>query len=301
MGGADNPDLLALCLSLSKDFPETWLLEVLQKAHKGQSETEIVDALLSTYNLVYNEKTGFYEYDNSSGIWVHLDDTALGAYIREYLGAVASAKKLFSLTEHMKRATVSNAPLFKFNRLELFAFRNGTLHFKGEGNSIANLLKPASPDDFVTSRRSFDFDAAAKCPEWEHALQVIFDGDTKRTLCFQKFCGYALMPHCKFHKASYLRGSGRNGKSTLLNVVRALFGDDNSTSLEPSDFADKFSLVHLKDALINICTDAKTILRGRKLISKRPLQVNPSMPATNSKTLSRSGRALRFSLPATMI
>ena len=88
-------------------------------------------------------------------------------------------------------------------------------------------------------------------------MRIIFAGDEKRIMCFQEFCGYAMLPHCKFHKALYLYGKGRNGESTLLNVIRALFGNDNSTSLEPSDFADRFSLIDLKDSIVNIYTEAK--------------------------------------------
>lgn len=274
-GGADNPDLVALCQSLSEAFPATWIAEILEQAKKGQSEAEIVDALSKKYTLMFNEKTGFYEHDNDAGIWVRRDDVTIGAYIRAYLGATSSARKIYSITEHLKRAVVSDAPLSKLNRNPLFAFRNGTLHFNGEGNSIADLFRPADPADYVTSRKAFDFNPDAKCPEWVKALRVIMANDEKRIMCFQEFCGYALLPHCRFHKALYMRGRGRNGKSTLLNVIRAIFGSDNATSLEPSDFADKFSLVFLKDALINICTDAKPDIAGAEANLKKAIAGEP--------------------------
>lgn len=255
--GADNADLVSLCITLAMSIPEKWLDEVLKLAHKGQSEAKIVEALCNQHTLLFNERTGFYEYDTDAGIWKRIDDTAIGAYVRNYLGATASAKKIASITQHLKSAVVSNAPLNDFNRLPLFAFRNGTAHYTGEGKTLWDLLKPASPSDYVTNRRDFDYNPEADCPEWKKALQVIFAGDEKRIACFQEFCGYALLPDCRFHKALYLYGTGRNGKSTLLDVIRALFGDENSTTLEPAEFADKFSLIELKDSLVNICTDAK--------------------------------------------
>lgn len=273
--GADNSDLTSLCISLGEAMPQKWLDEVLKLAIKGQSEAQIVVAIRFEHTLLFNEKTGFYEYNNHSGIWEQKDDTIIGSYVREYLGATASAKKIFSVTEHIKRAVVSYAPINDFNRLPLFAFKNGSLHFNGEGKSIDDLLKPASPADFVTSRRPFEFNAKALCLEWINAVSIIFANDEKRIACFQEYCGYSLLPDCRFHKALYLYGTGRNGKSTLLNVIRALFGDENSTSLEPSEFADRFSLIELKNSLINICTDAKPDITGAEANLKKAIAGEP--------------------------
>ena len=274
--GVDDADLVSLCSLLAMTMPKKWLDTVLKIAHKGQSEADIVEAICNSHTLLFNEKTGFYEYNNNAGIWERKDDTVIGSYVREYLGATASTKSIFAVTEHLKRATVSYAPINEFNRLPLFAFKNGTLHYLGEGKSNADLFKEASPSDFVTSRRAFDFDVNATCPEWEKAVRIIFAGDEKRIMCFQEFCGYALLPHCKFHKALYLYGKGRNGKSTLLNVIRALFGDENSTSLEPTEFADRFSLIDLKDSIVNICTDAKNYdLTGAEANLKKAIAGEP--------------------------
>ena len=276
ISGVDDADLVSLCTLLTMALPEKWIDAVLKLAHKGHSEVEIVQAICNSHTLLFNEKTGFYEYNHNAGIWERQDDTVIGSYVREFLGATANSKSIFAVTEHLKRAVVSNAPINEFNRLPLFAFRNGTLHYHGEGKSTSDLFKAASPSDFVTSRRAFDFDLNATCPEWEKAVRIIFAGDEKRIMCFQEFCGYAMLPHCKFHKALYLYGKGRNGKSTLLNVIRALFGNDNSTSLEPSDFADRFSLIDLKDSIVNICTDAKNYdLTGAEANLKKAIAGEP--------------------------
>ena len=253
--GADDENLYSLCLALAMAMPEKWLDTVLKLAHKGQSEPEIIDAITKKYNLLYNERTGFYKYDSNAQIWINADETRIGEYMSEYLGATASTQKICSLIQHLKFRVVSDKPITEFNRLHLFAFKNGTLHYNEDYSE--RIFKPASPADYVTNRRPFNYDPEADCPKWLEALHVIFAGDERRIKCFQEFCGYALMTECKFHKALYLHGEGRNGKSTLLDVIRALFGTENSTSLEPAEFADRFSLIDLKDSLVNICTDAK--------------------------------------------
>ena len=164
IAGVDDADLVSLCTLLTMAMPEKWIDTVLKLAHKGHSEVEIVQTICNSHTLLFNEKTGFYEYNHNAGIWERQDDTVIGSYVCAFLGATANSKSIFAVTEHLKRAVVSNAPINEFNRLPLFAFRNGTLHYHGEGKSTSDLFKAASPSDYVTSRRAFDFDVNATCP-----------------------------------------------------------------------------------------------------------------------------------------
>ena len=251
--GADKPDIVDLCENLKSDFPEDWLKEIIKKAEQGESEYEIVEAIRKLYNIIYNEKTGFYEYDERAGVWNKKDDTTIGAHIREYLSRIATARKINSTLDQLKKATDSEAPIEKLDRLSLFAFKNVTVHF--DFSQPKSEIKEININDFVTSRRNFDFDAKAKCPEWERALQVIYQGDNKSIDCLQEFFGYCLLNDCRFEKALFLRGEGGNGKSTITHIARLLFGDKYTTNLEMSGFADAFQLIALKGAKVNISTE----------------------------------------------
>ena len=266
--GADKPDIIDLCNRLGNAYPKNWLIEVQKQAEKGECEYDIVEAICAKHELMYNARTGFYEYQDKKGVWIQLDDKAVGAFVRTYLGRSTSAKKIYSVTEHLKAAVISNEPVDALNRLPLFAFKNGTLHMHGEGrkrHKEEDLFKSASDKDFVTNRLDYDYDPDALCPQWEQALSVIFAGNEKRIACFQEFCGYCLIPHCRYEKALILRDpdkNGSNGKSTLLEILRAVLGDENTTSLEPRDFADEHSVIFLKDAKVNICSDANPDVAG---------------------------------------
>lgn len=264
--GIDKADIQKLISELSKaGYDPDWLNEVKKKAEQGESESEIVDAILKKFEIFYNEKTGFYIYNTDSGIWERSDESLIKKHIKDHLGTTASARKLYAITEHMKAAAFSKMPIEKFNKNPVFGFKNKTFHFEGkEGQDAKDFVKDFEIADYLTHRVDYDYDIEATCETWIKAVQTIFANDEKRVACFQEFCGYCLMTHCKYHKALILRdksGNGNNGKSTLLNVLKSVFGAENCTSLQPYQFGDKFSIIHLKDSKINICADCDNDIR----------------------------------------
>lgn len=99
----------------------------------------------------------------------------------------------------------------------------------GVANGIVDLttgqFRTATQGDFITKFSPAAHDANAECPRFEQFLEEIFDGDQERIRYIQKAVGYTLTgcveEHCLF--ACY--GSGRNGKSTLLEVLLYIIGD----------------------------------------------------------------------------
>lgn len=261
--GADDADIVDLCLKLKKYYPKPWLAEVFALAKKGETEFDSVEHICEKYMLMYNARTGFYCYDDEAGVWLCLDDTAIGAIVRKYLGKTANASRIRHITEHLKSAVASNEPIEKLNKQPLFAFSNGTMHFFGEGrkgHEKEDLFRKADATDFVTYRVSYAYDKAATCPTWLKALDTMFGGDKKRIACLQEFFGYCLLNHCRYQRALILRDKdarGSNGKSTILEVFRAVLGEESTTSLEPYQFADEHEIIRLKDARANICSEAK--------------------------------------------
>ena len=272
--GLDDADFQSLYENLIRaGYSPEWLNTVKKQAEKGESESEIVDAITAEHELLYNCRTGFYEYDDTAGIWRPKDDKAISGYVKKRLGNSCSAKKLFNVVEHLKTEVYGTEPIELFNKRPIFAFQNGTLHFARE-NLNEEFFRTACAGDYVTHRVEYDYDEKAECPEWLNALDVIMDGDEKRIKCLQEFCGYSLLPHCKYEKALILRdkeANGSNGKSTLLKILREVLGTKNTSSLEPAEFIDKFSLIYLKDAKVNICNDARADISGAEANLKKAI------------------------------
>jgi putative DNA primase/helicase len=67
--------------------------------------------------------------------------------------------------------------------------------------------------------------------------------------------GYSLLSTCEFEKFALLIGPGANGKSVLLDVIRALIGPRNIAAVQPSQFENRFQRAHLHCKLVNLVTE----------------------------------------------
>ena len=255
------------CL-IKRGLPEKWLAEIKSKSENGDSEYEISQHLQEQHKLLFNEKTGFYEYDTESQTWQQVSDTRVGAYVYNYLGHSAKSRKINSAVDLTKKAVESDIPIEKFNKLSLIPLKNGTMHINFSRPNESRFLL-ATPSDYVTSRLDYDFNNGATCDEWIKTLQEIFAGDELRINCLQEFCGYAWLPDCKFQKALYLRGDGSNGKSLILNVLKKIYGDKNYSSLELADLAKDFQRINLLYSLINISTEESANIKEAESTLKR--------------------------------
>lgn len=267
--GADNADIQTLCECLEKKgLPEKWLAEIKAKSEHDDTDFEITKRLQEQYNLLFNEKTGFYKYDTELEAWQQSDDTTVGSYVYDYLGLTSTARKINAVVELIKKAVNSAVPVETFNKLPLIPLKNGTIHLNLENLRQSQFLL-ASPNDYVTSRREYEYNQYANCDEWLQTLQVIFAGDERRIKCLQEFCGYAWLPDCRFQKSLELRGTGSNGKSLILNVLKKLYGDKNCSSLEIADLAKDFQRINLLYSFINISTEESAYIKEAESTLKK--------------------------------
>lgn len=81
------------------------------------------------------------------------------------------------------------------------------------------------PDYYFTKSTSVDLSSNADCPRWLSFLDDIFAGDRDLIRYIQKALGYSLTGSTAEQCAFFLYGTGKNGKSTFLDVVRDVFGD----------------------------------------------------------------------------
>lgn len=98
---------------------------------------------------------------------------------------------------------------------------------------------------------SFSLDA--ECPQWEEFLVTIFKGNIELIDLAQRLFGYVLIGgHPFLHRAFVLYGNGRNGKSTFLEVLKAVIGSDAYSTVSMAKLDKEFSLVNIDGKLANI-------------------------------------------------
>ena len=128
-------------------------------------------------------------------------------------------------------------------------FKNGILDL----NSWDLKLSPHSPDYGFVGVLPYDYDPDADCPVFKRWIDSVMLSDKKLIAILQEFMGYIVRGgDYKYHKALWLGGEGRNGKSTFVDLLKALIGPKNfSTVSIKSLVGDRFSGADLEGKIAN--------------------------------------------------
>lgn len=96
---------------------------------------------------------------------------------------------------------------------------NGTLDLQ------IDKLRPHRKEDLVTKVARVVYNPEAKCGRWLAFLRQIFARDEELMAYVQRAVGYSLTSDIREQCFFFCYGQGANGKSTFLEVIRALLGD----------------------------------------------------------------------------
>lgn len=132
------------------------------------------------------------------------------------------------------------------------AVRNGLLELDADGGPE---LRPLRPGHFALTQLPVEYDPDATYDEWQSYVEEWAEPGKADAL--QEYVGYCLdvgaMP---FARAMLLVGTGANGKGTFLQVVRALLGEENTTSIDIQTLAaEEYARAEFHAALANIDDD----------------------------------------------
>lgn len=278
---ADNADVHTILINLRKYFPKDLVAGLFQIAKSGPAQTEIRDRVRLSHDIMFNPRTGFYEYQNINpnnrghGIWKQVDDETIMGYIADKLGKFATGSKLSSILKLVKAdADVhSDVPVKKFNTLPVISVINGTLHIDLDTGNV--VLKEHSMYDYCTVQLPVYYDPNAKCVKWREFLDTITDGKKDDQAVLQEFSGYIFFPRCKYQSALMLKGGGSNGKSVFFDIIKTILGDTGDdgrgyvSSTDPSKWAKDFRLMPLRHSWVNISYDMEGDMRGAEGVFKK--------------------------------
>lgn len=104
------------------------------------------------------------------------------------------------------------------NNPSLLAAKNGVIDLN-EGEII-----PPNQDQYITQQTNVPFDANAGCPVWLQFLDDIMAGDKELIAFLQRAVGYTLTGSTKEQVFFIMYGTGKNGKSTFIDVLSKLLG-----------------------------------------------------------------------------
>lgn len=199
-----------------------------------------------TLRTVDDTKEIFY-YKEDEGIYVP-GLRMLEAIIQSELNEKATRHNVSEILGKIERSTY--IPREKTNNPHLIPLKNGIY------NAKTQRLINYSPEYFFTSKHPIEYDPIALCPKINKFIDEISEGDIEKTITLEKIIAYCFYRDYPIQKAFMLLGSGSNGKSTLLNLLTGLLGDENISNVGLQDFEkNRFSTANLYQKNANIYSD----------------------------------------------
>ncbi len=129
------------------------------------------------------------------------------------------------------------------------AFRNGIYDLKNDK------LIDFNPNVVITNKIDWDYNKNAYDKNVDDVLNNISCNDEHIRMLLEEMTGYTLYRRNELGKAFILTGSGANGKSTYLNMLKHMICETNISVLDLNKLDDRFSTVMLFGKLANIGDD----------------------------------------------
>ncbi|MGK0299074.1 MAG: putative DNA primase/helicase [Gammaproteobacteria bacterium] len=102
-------------------------------------------------------------------------------------------------------------------------------HYLGVENGVINLRTgefiKGDSKYFITKSTGETYDYQASCPKWNEFLLMIFENNVELIQFIQRLIGQAVLGVQGKDKLAIFFGSGANGKNSLLDTLKYVFGD----------------------------------------------------------------------------
>lgn len=184
-----------------------------------------------------------YRYDH--GVYLPDGEAFARAQVRELLGDRCQRKYFDEVLTWLRSwpAHIDGCP-----PRDVVNVANGLLDWR------KGLLRCHDPEVFTTVQTPVKWDPAARCPGIMRFLGEVLPDDAVDLVL--EVAGYVLYPGNPLRRAILLLGPGRNGKSVLLAILRALVGEANVAAVPLQVLAEnRFAAAQLFGKLANISGD----------------------------------------------
>lgn len=114
---------------------------------------------------------------------------------------------------------------------------------------------PMTPDMLIANVIPHEWNPDAESPVVDEALLKIADGDAGVLQNLIEVIGLCMYRGTEFGVCPILVGGGSNGKSTYINMLHRILGDENCSSLDMGTIGERFQTVPLMGKLANLGDD----------------------------------------------
>lgn len=187
-----------------------------------------------------------YYYNEETGLYMNNDD-----YIKGIITKFCPMLKDFQKKEVINylntllelQTTQFNTDPFKIS------FLNGRLDL----NTMK--FEPHSPDHLETIQLHVNWNPDATGETADEFFKTATCGDKDCEKLLYEAIGYSFLKTQALHKAFLLIGTGRNGKSTFLDIIKEIVGRENTTAISFKDLGEKFRVAELHNRLVSLSGD----------------------------------------------
>ena len=246
--------------------------------------------LISEYNII---KIGGVLHYYKDGVYVPANID--GLMIKHISNLKQQQRK--EVIAYMMAKIEQNTPVSSAN---FIAFKNGIYDVS------TDTLESFSADKVMTNKIHWNYNPNAYSQLVDDVLNRIACNDKQVRLLMEEIIGYTFYRRNELRKAFMLKGKRYNGKSTFLDMLAYLLGEDNISALDLADFSHEYKAAGLFGKLANLGDDIedefipsaglfKKIVSGDRMNANvkfaAPIEFNPYCKLIFSgNTIPRLGR-----------
>lgn len=205
-----------------------------------------------------DDKT-FYQYEDGTGLWRAITAESVRETISQRILEVSREAKESSLelqiTQTKLKAVVSALTGIvekrgAFRKHQRFIHvANGVIRFPEDGDVVFGGF---APEDYSRNQSPMAFDPNAECPRFLNELLYAGISEEDADL-LQRWTGMALFGYNLAQRFLILDGTSNGGKSTLVRILQALIGVENTYQLRTECLTERFETFRYR---------GKTVLTG---------------------------------------
>lgn len=246
--------------------------------------------LISEYNII---KIGGVLHYFKDGVYVPANIDGLMIKYIQNLKQNQRKEVLAFMMAYIDR----NTPVSSAN---FIAFKNGIYDVSND------TLEDFSKDKIMTNKINWNYNPEAYSELVDDTLDKLACGDKRVRMLMEEIIGYTFYRRNELRKAFMLKGKRHNGKSTFLDMLTFLLGDDNVSALDLGDLSHEYKAAGLFGKLANLGDDIedefipsagifKKIVSGDRMNANvkfaAPIEFNPYCKLIFSgNTIPRLGR-----------
>lgn len=225
---------------------------------KSNDATERVCNYILKNNNIYTTRN-----DEREEVWLYVKGIYLSqgkTYIKEMCRKIFEA----ALTTQLCNKVILKIQTETYIDQDKF-FENHSLNMVPVMNGLFDLftkeLKPFNPELIFFNKLPVYYYQKADCPKIKEFFNEVLVGDIDRKF-IQELFGFCLYRDYKFEQSFMFHGTGRNGKSKTIELLKKMLGAKNCANvplsrLEKTDFA----LYELHNKMVNLAADiSSTVL-----------------------------------------